>query len=182
MPAADYRFILALDLFSVIRGRSGAFEFAGAQFHFSCTCRTLGQRWKSRHRPNHGVLLISWTLYSESAIVAVCGKLNFPIKSPTGTSGFPRGTELSPTWRSIGLHPLSVGPQLAMPHSRVLGAGLRELRLSCEGTARRITYYFDIERKVITLTTFRKQRNSERSEIDRAQKAKRGDQRAKGTR
>jgi hypothetical protein len=28
-----------------------------------------------------------------------------------------------------------LGPALAMPHSRMLGAGLRELRFSCEGTA-----------------------------------------------
>lgn len=64
-----------------------------------------------------------------------------------------------------------VGPQLAMPHSRSLGDGLRELRFSCEGTARRITYYFDAERNVITLTTFRKQRNTERGEVKRARRA-----------
>jgi hypothetical protein len=64
-----------------------------------------------------------------------------------------------------------LGPALAMPHSRMLGAGLRELRFSCEGVARRVTYYIDPERKVITLTTFRKQRVNERREVERARKA-----------
>jgi hypothetical protein len=66
----------------------------------------------------------------------------------------------------------AVGPELAMPHSRALGDGLRELRFTCEGVARRITYYFDIERRVITLTTFRKQRTNERREVERARRAK----------
>jgi hypothetical protein len=65
------------------------------------------------------------------------------------------------------------GPVLAMPHSRPLGDGLRELRFTCEGVARRVTYYIDVERKVITLTTFRKQRNNERREVQRAHKAMR---------
>ena len=64
-----------------------------------------------------------------------------------------------------------VGPALTMPHSRTLGAGLRELRFSCEGVARRVTYYIDPERKVITLTTFRKQRDNERREVERARRA-----------
>lgn len=76
----------------------------------------------------------------------------------------------------------AVGPELAMPHSRMLGDGLRELRFTCEGMARRVTYYFDIDRKVITLTTFRKQRNNERREVDRARRAKSADQAGKGGR
>jgi phage-related protein len=63
------------------------------------------------------------------------------------------------------------GPNLAMPHSRALGGGLRELRFTCEGVARRITYYLDTERMVFVLTTFRKQRNNERREVDRARRA-----------
>jgi len=58
-----------------------------------------------------------------------------------------------------------------MPHSRMLGGGLRELRFTCEGVARRVTYYVDVERKMITLTTFRKQRDNERREVQRAHKA-----------
>ena len=65
----------------------------------------------------------------------------------------------------------AVGPALAMPHSRMLGGGLRELRFTCEGVARRVTYYVEVERKMITLTTFRKQRDNERREVQRAHKA-----------
>ncbi len=63
------------------------------------------------------------------------------------------------------------GNLLRMPHSRALGGSLYELRFQCENLARRITYVFDAERKVITLTTFRKQRNNERSEVLRARRA-----------
>lgn len=38
-------------------------------------------------------------------------------------------------------------------------------------TARRITYRFTKDGRIILLTTFRKQRNNERTEIDRARKA-----------
>lgn len=64
------------------------------------------------------------------------------------------------------------GPRLGMPHSRSLGEGLRELRFSCESVARRITYVIDTERTIITLTTFRKQRDNERCEIQRAKHIK----------
>lgn len=60
------------------------------------------------------------------------------------------------------------GPMLRMPHSRALGDDLFELRFHCEQVARRITYTFDPERRVITLTTFRKQRNNEAREVKRA--------------
>jgi phage-related protein len=60
---------------------------------------------------------------------------------------------------------------LGMPHSRALGAGLFELRFVCEGTHRRITYILDVEKQVITLTTFRKQKQNERHEILRARRA-----------
>jgi hypothetical protein len=62
------------------------------------------------------------------------------------------------------------GPDLRMPHSRPLGEGLHELRFSCERVARRITYFFDKERKIITLTTFRKQRQNEKAEVVRARR------------
>jgi hypothetical protein len=35
-----------------------------------------------------------------------------------------------------------------------LGGDLFELRFTCEGTGRRVTYYLDVPRKPITLTTF----------------------------
>jgi hypothetical protein len=63
------------------------------------------------------------------------------------------------------------GPMLGMPHSKQLGGGLRELRFHCAGVARRVTYYLDPSKYVITLTTFRKQRANESREIVRARMA-----------
>jgi hypothetical protein len=63
------------------------------------------------------------------------------------------------------------GPALRMPHARPLGSGLCELRFTCEGTARRVTYFIDTRAKVITLTTFRKQPQNERREVARARQA-----------
>jgi hypothetical protein len=73
------------------------------------------------------------------------------------------------------------GPALRMPHARALGGGLFELRFTCEATARRVTYYIDNQRKAITLTTFRKQRQTERREMARARQAMRASQQAGGT-
>ena len=58
-----------------------------------------------------------------------------------------------------------------MPLSRSLGDGLFELRFSLGPTARRITYRFTQNGRVVSLTTFRKQRNNERNEINRARTA-----------
>ena len=58
-----------------------------------------------------------------------------------------------------------------MPISRSLGDGLFELRFTLGPTARRITYRFAKDGRMILLTTFRKQRNNERHEIERARKA-----------
>jgi hypothetical protein len=63
------------------------------------------------------------------------------------------------------------GPALRMPHNRALGGELFELRFTCENTARRVTYYIDQPTRVITLTTFRKQRQRERTQVDRARRA-----------
>lgn len=73
------------------------------------------------------------------------------------------------------------GPALRMPHARPLGGGLCELRFTCEATARRVTYYIDTRRRVITLTTFRKQRQNERREVTRARQAMRASQEARNT-
>ncbi len=73
------------------------------------------------------------------------------------------------------------GHALRMPHARPLGGGLFELRFTCEGTARRVTYYIDTQRRVITLTTFRKQRQHERREVARARQAMRAGQESGGT-
>lgn len=63
------------------------------------------------------------------------------------------------------------GHMLSMPHSRQLGDGLRELRFTSEGVARRITYVLDPDRSAVTLTTFRKQCSNERREVLRVRRA-----------
>jgi phage-related protein len=63
-----------------------------------------------------------------------------------------------------------LGSSARMPRSRSLGEGLFELRFTLESTARRITYRFTDDGRIILLTTFRKQRNNERAEVDRARK------------
>lgn len=65
------------------------------------------------------------------------------------------------------------GNELRMPHSKPLKQGLFELRFNCEHKATRITYIFDVERRIITLTAFTKQKNNEQREILRARKAQR---------
>ena len=63
-----------------------------------------------------------------------------------------------------------LGSMTRMPFSRALGDGLFELRFSLGPTARRITYRFTTDSRIVLLTTFRKQRNNERGEIARARK------------
>ena len=57
-----------------------------------------------------------------------------------------------------------------MPLSGSLGDGLFELRFTLGPTARRVTYRFTKDGRVVLLTTFRKQRNNERTELVRARK------------
>jgi len=66
---------------------------------------------------------------------------------------------------------VELGSSARMPLSRSLGEGLFELRFTLGPTARRITYRFTKDQRIILLTTFRKQRNNERTEIDRARAA-----------
>lgn len=65
-------------------------------------------------------------------------------------------------------HLAQIGSMVRMPLSRSLGDGLFELRYTLGSTARRITYRFTGDGRIILLTTFRKQRNNERAEITRA--------------
>ncbi len=58
-----------------------------------------------------------------------------------------------------------------MPHSRPLSGGLFELRFSCENKATRVTYIYDVEKQIITLTHFVKQKNNEQKEVIRARRA-----------
>jgi phage-related protein len=63
------------------------------------------------------------------------------------------------------------GTAVRMPRSRVLGAGLFELRFDVDRSARRITYFFPGDNRIVLLTVFRKQRQNERAEVERARRA-----------
>jgi len=60
------------------------------------------------------------------------------------------------------------GNLLRMPASRALGEGLFELRFDVLRVAWRITYFFASDRRIVLLTVFRKQRQNERAEVQRA--------------
>lgn len=64
-----------------------------------------------------------------------------------------------------------LGSTLSMPYSRSLGEGLRELRFHLRDEQRRITFWIGPERRIILLTTFRKQRQNEHREVERAKVA-----------
>ncbi len=64
----------------------------------------------------------------------------------------------------------SLGSRARMPLSRSLDGGLFELRFSLGSTARRITYRFTTDGRIVLLTTFRKQRDNERAEVARARR------------
>ncbi|MCW5952579.1 MAG: type II toxin-antitoxin system RelE/ParE family toxin [Propionibacteriaceae bacterium] len=59
-----------------------------------------------------------------------------------------------------------IGSTARTPFSRSLGDGLFELRFALGPTARRITYRFTKDGRIILLTTFRKQRDK-RAQRDR---------------
>ncbi len=63
------------------------------------------------------------------------------------------------------------GSQLRMPASRSLGDSLFELRFDLTRVAWRITYFFATDRRIVLLTVFRKQRQNERHEVQRARQA-----------
>ena len=63
-----------------------------------------------------------------------------------------------------------LGSSARMPLSKPLGDGLFELRFTLGPTARRIAYRFTKDGRVVLLTTFRKQRSNERTEIARARR------------
>ena len=65
------------------------------------------------------------------------------------------------------------GSQLRPPVSRSLGKGLFELRLDVDRAPRRITFYFADRQRIVLLTVFRKQRQTERAEVRRARQAMR---------
>lgn len=65
---------------------------------------------------------------------------------------------------------VALGSAARMPLSRSLGDDLFELRFTLGPTARRITYRFTRDGRIVLLTTFRKQRSNERHEIARARR------------
>ena len=57
---------------------------------------------------------------------------------------------------------------LVEPYSRHLGGKVRELRFRLDGQSVRITYWLARRRRVILLTVFRKTRQCQRDEVNRA--------------
>ena len=60
---------------------------------------------------------------------------------------------------------------LGEPFSRHLGGKLRELRFTLDGNAVRITYWLAPAKRIVLLTVFRKTRQRETAEVERAQEA-----------
>ncbi|SER04962.1 Phage derived protein Gp49-like [Streptomyces sp. yr375] len=60
---------------------------------------------------------------------------------------------------------------LGEPYARHLGGKVRELRFTMDGSAVRITYWLAPERRIVLLTVFRKTRQREEAEVERAQQA-----------
>lgn len=60
---------------------------------------------------------------------------------------------------------------LGEPFSRHLGGKVRELRFVMDGNAVRITYWLVSERRIVLLTVFRKTRQREEAEVERARQA-----------
>ncbi|MFG1856156.1 type II toxin-antitoxin system RelE/ParE family toxin [Actinomadura geliboluensis] len=60
---------------------------------------------------------------------------------------------------------------LGEPYSRHLGGKVRELRFVLDGNSVRITYWLAPQRRIVLLTVFRKTRQREEAEIERARQA-----------
>jgi len=66
-----------------------------------------------------------------------------------------------------------MGSTIREPWSKALGDGLYELRFEMDKVAWRISYYYAPSQRAVLLTVFRKQRNNERREVQRARAAMR---------
>ncbi|WP_037575179.1 type II toxin-antitoxin system RelE/ParE family toxin [Phaeacidiphilus oryzae] len=60
---------------------------------------------------------------------------------------------------------------LGEPYSRHLGGKVRELRFVMDGNAVRVTYWLAPVRRIVLLTVFRKTRQRESAEVERARLA-----------
>ncbi|WP_375232021.1 type II toxin-antitoxin system RelE/ParE family toxin [Streptomyces sp. NWU339] len=58
---------------------------------------------------------------------------------------------------------------LGEPYARHLGGKVRELRFTMDGNAVRITYWLALDRRIVLLTVFRKAKQRESGEVERAQ-------------
>ncbi|MFD5747846.1 type II toxin-antitoxin system RelE/ParE family toxin [Streptomyces sp. NPDC127033] len=58
---------------------------------------------------------------------------------------------------------------LGEPYARHLGGKVRELRFTMDGNAVRMTYWLAPDRRIVLLTVFRKTRQRETAEVERAQ-------------
>jgi len=63
------------------------------------------------------------------------------------------------------------GPLLGEPYTKQLDGKLRELRFYVERDAVRVTYWIAAERRIILLTVFRKTRQRDDREVERARRA-----------
>ncbi|MFG2038822.1 type II toxin-antitoxin system RelE/ParE family toxin [Dactylosporangium sp. NPDC048998] len=63
------------------------------------------------------------------------------------------------------------GPLLGEPYTKQLDGKLRELRFHLEGEAVRITYWIASGERIVLLTVFRKTRDRETREVQRARRA-----------
>jgi hypothetical protein len=60
---------------------------------------------------------------------------------------------------------------LGEPYSRHLGGNVRELRFNLDGNSVRLTYWLAPQQRIVLLTVFRKTRQREEAEIERARQA-----------
>ena len=60
---------------------------------------------------------------------------------------------------------------LGEPYARHLGDKVRELRFTMDGNSVRITYWLAPDQRIVLLTVFRKTKQREVGEIERAQRA-----------
>jgi phage-related protein len=63
------------------------------------------------------------------------------------------------------------GPLLGEPYTKQLDGKLRELRFYVERDAVRVTYWIASDRRIILLTVFRKTRERDDREVERARRA-----------
>ncbi|MFI1376085.1 type II toxin-antitoxin system RelE/ParE family toxin [Streptomyces longwoodensis] len=66
---------------------------------------------------------------------------------------------------------LAAPTTLGEPFSRHLGGGVRELRITLDDAKIRITYWLAPQRRIVLLTVFRKTRQREDAQVERAQQA-----------